>query len=145
MPFKTKGGYMIKNIRKHLPSEIVRNQRGFTFIGILFFFLIMMIIFGLVIMSIIYLISGPRYTEKAFTQKGEQKYYNLVCLPESGVLLGVCSGIGYKLGISPWIPRACFIFLFIGYGSGVLLYILLYLIIPTAHTPPDYLERTGDN
>ena len=45
-------------------------------------------------------------------------------------ILGVCGGIGEYLEIDPTIVRIVFILFSLAYGSGILAYFLLYLIIP---------------
>ncbi len=46
-------------------------------------------------------------------------------------LFGVCGGIGEYLGIDSTIIRILFAFMFVFGGSGMLLYILLWIIIPS--------------
>ena len=45
-------------------------------------------------------------------------------------LCGVCGGLGEFLGIDPTIVRLVFVLLSLGFGSGLLFYILAALIIP---------------
>lgn len=49
---------------------------------------------------------------------------------KEGKLLGVCAGVGDYLGIDPTIIRLGFLLLLFGFGTGVLLYIILALIMP---------------
>jgi len=49
---------------------------------------------------------------------------------KEGKLLGVCAGVGEYLGIDPTIIRLGFLLLLFGFGTGVLLYIILALIMP---------------
>jgi phage shock protein PspC (stress-responsive transcriptional regulator) len=46
------------------------------------------------------------------------------------VIGGVCSGLAEYFGIDPAIIRILFIALFFGFGSGLLFYILLWIILP---------------
>ena len=46
------------------------------------------------------------------------------------VLAGVCGGLGEFLGIDPTIVRLVCVLLSLGFGSGLLFYILAALIIP---------------
>jgi phage shock protein C len=50
------------------------------------------------------------------------------------MLAGVCGGLGEYFDIDPIIFRLIFVLLTIGAGSGVLLYILAWVIIPDAPT-----------
>ena len=63
---------------------------------------------------------------------------------DNKVLGGVCSGIGAYFNIDPvWIRVAFVISLFIG-GSGFLIYIILWIIIPQALTTKERLEMRGE-
>lgn len=46
------------------------------------------------------------------------------------MLGGVCGGIGEYLGVDPTIIRILWILLSLAYGTGILLYIILWIIIP---------------
>ena len=46
-------------------------------------------------------------------------------------LAGVCGGLAEQFGIDSLFVRAAFIVLAIGYGSGLLLYIVLWLLALT--------------
>ena len=43
---------------------------------------------------------------------------------------GVCGGLGEYLGIDSLIIRIVFVVLILGYGTGLLAYILLWLLAP---------------
>ena len=81
------------------------------------------------------------------------------------IIAGVCSGIGNYFGINSWIPRALFLlpllsfifrfghwgywdfpnFLRIGFSPGALvIYIILWLVIPEASTTAEKLEMKGE-
>ena len=47
---------------------------------------------------------------------------------------GVCAGLGQYLGLDPIFIRIFFVLLTIGGGAGVLIYILLWILIPEAET-----------
>src|SRR5687767_14549885 len=46
------------------------------------------------------------------------------------VLGGVCGGLGQYLGIDPGWVRLFFVLLALGHGAGVLIYLLLWIVIP---------------
>ncbi len=54
---------------------------------------------------------------------------------KEGKLGGVCSGIGDYLDIDPVIIRLIFVFSVFVWGSGILIYIILWAIIPTNPNP----------
>lgn len=65
--------------------------------------------------------------------------------PENKVIAGVCSGVAAYFDINDpiWI-RLVFVFLFITGGAGVLLYVILWIIMPKARTSIDRLRMKGE-
>ncbi|MFH0864908.1 MAG: PspC domain-containing protein [Bacteroidota bacterium] len=64
--------------------------------------------------------------------------------PDNKVLGGVCGGIGAYFNIDPlWIRIAFIVALFV-FGSGPLLYIILWIIIPEARSTAERLEMKGE-
>lgn len=51
---------------------------------------------------------------------------------ENKILGGVCGGLGEYLGIDPTLVRIFFVIFSLASGSGVLVYLLLWIIIPRA-------------
>jgi phage shock protein PspC (stress-responsive transcriptional regulator) len=64
--------------------------------------------------------------------------------PDDKILGGVCSGIGAYFGIDAIWLRLFFAFLFFGFGTGLLLYIILWIVIPKARTTADKLRMRGE-
>ncbi len=85
--------------------------------------------------------------------------------PETRIIGGVCSGIGSYFSINPWIPRAIFLipfisfffrwghfgpltfpnFLSFSFSPGTLIiYIILWLVIPEALTTSEKLQMKGE-
>lgn len=62
--------------------------------------------------------------------------------PQHKIISGVCSGIGSFLNIDPIIPRAAFLIAFFAFGSGLLLYIVLWVLMPQA-MPNELPQFTG--
>ncbi len=56
------------------------------------------------------------------------------------LLGGVAGGLGSFLGIDPSLVRVAFVLLAVFGGSGILLYLALWLVVP----PADDVERTVD-
>ena len=54
-------------------------------------------------------------------------------------LLGVCGGIGEYFNIDPLIIRILFIIFALVFGGGILLYLILWLIIPIE---PPVIEKS---
>lgn len=64
--------------------------------------------------------------------------------PDNKVVGGVCSGISAYFGWDPIVLRLIFAIMFVAYGSGVLLYLILLIIIPEAKTTAEKLQMHGD-
>ena len=63
----------------------------------------------------------------------EQKRYHLSQTDKK--LGGVCGGLAEYFDVDPLLVRIAFIILFLGYGSGLLVYTLLWLLAPKNHMP----------
>ncbi len=63
--------------------------------------------------------------------------------PNNKVIGGVCGGIGEYFGIDPVIMRVLFVVFFLLWGTGLLIYILLWIAIPEARTTAEKLEMSG--
>jgi len=61
----------------------------------------------------------------AFARQG------LVRSSDTGILGGVCAGIGRRLGLTPWIARLLFVVLLMVLpGSQLLIYPVLWILMP---------------
>jgi phage shock protein C len=56
------------------------------------------------------------------------------------VLGGVCSGLAQYFSIDPLLVRVGFVLLALATGAGIVLYLLLWLLVPEVGEPP----RQGD-
>lgn len=75
----------------------------------------------------------PRYT-------GSRRIYRD---PDDRVFGGVCSGLAWYFGIDRVIVRLLFV-LFMIFGIGLLVYIILWIVTPEAVTTTQKLEMRGD-
>ncbi len=86
--------------------------------------------------------------------------------PDEKMIAGVCSGIGNYFGINPWIPRVLFLLPFLSFLSrwghwggfwdfgdiirftfsptSLIVYIILWIVIPEAFTTSEKLEMKGE-
>lgn len=86
--------------------------------------------------------------------------------PDEKMIAGVCSGIGNYFGINPWIPRVLFLLPFLSFLSrwghwggfwdfgdvirftfsptSLIIYIILWIVIPEAATTSEKLEMKGE-
>jgi phage shock protein C len=49
---------------------------------------------------------------------------------KSGIVAGVCDGLGRRFNIDPWIVRALWLAAALVFGTGVLLYLILWATLP---------------
>jgi len=62
---------------------------------------------------------------------------------DRAAIAGVAAGLGAYFGVDPIIPRLLFVvFTFVG-GSGILLYLLLWILVPPAKTSSERLQMRG--
>ena len=65
--------------------------------------------------------------------------------PEGNIAGGVCSGIAYYFGFEPLWLRLIFVLSFLfGFGFSLIIYIILWIIIPEAKTAAEKLEMKGE-
>jgi phage shock protein C len=64
--------------------------------------------------------------------------------PDHRIIGGVCSGIGAYWDIDPLIPRVIFAALTLAGGLGVLVYLILYIVLPEAKTTAQKIEMKGE-
>jgi phage shock protein PspC (stress-responsive transcriptional regulator) len=85
--------------------------------------------------------------EEAKTEENEnqyRRYRRLYRDPDDKVVGGVCSGLGYYFDVDPVWIRVGFCVIFFAFGSGILFYLLLMIIIPKAETTAEKLEMRGE-
>lgn len=63
--------------------------------------------------------------------------------PEHGMIAGVAAGLGNYVGIDAVIVRILFIALTFFGGGGILLYVILWLLVPEAKTKSERLQMQG--
>ena len=65
--------------------------------------------------------------------------------PESSMLGGVCGGLGAYFHTDPvWFRLAFVIFTIIGIGTPLLIYVILWIVVPEAKTVAERLEMRGE-
>ena len=84
--------------------------------------------------------NGPTAQEK-FSSPG---YHRMYRDPDHRVIGGVCSGMGAYWDIDPVIVRIIFVALALGGGLGLLVYLILYIVIPEAKTTAQKIEMRGN-
>lgn len=71
-------------------------------------------------------------------------YHRMYRDPDNRILGGVCAGMGAYWRLEPWILRIIFIALLFAGGFGLLVYIILWIVLPEAKTTAQKIEMRGD-
>lgn len=97
--------------------------------------------------------NGENYTEEPETSN-RKAYRKLYRDPDNSILGGVCSGLAAYFNFEPWLVRFVFIILlfinviippfFSLFGIGVLLYLILWIVVPKARNTAQKLEMRGE-
>ncbi len=91
-----------------------------------------------------YIIEDELNSSKTFTENNSRKTKKLYRDKEKGMIGGVASGLGHYFGIDTVWIRIVLILLVWGAGTGILAYIILWIVIPEAVTTTEKLEMTGE-
>ena len=83
-------------------------------------------------------------SEAQYTTSDRKAYRRLYRDPDDRVIGGVCSGLGHYLGLDPVWLRVAFAVSFFVFGTGLLLYIILMIVMPKAITTAEKLEMKGE-
>lgn len=83
---------------------------------------------------------GPTAREK-FSTPGMHRMYRD---PDNRIIGGVCAGMGAYWDLEPWIIRVIFLALTLAGGLGILVYLILYVVLPEAKTTAQKIEMKGD-
>ncbi len=87
-----------------------------------------------------YIYDDELFNESTTTKKSHKKLYRD---GQDKILGGVSSGLGHYLGIDTAWVRILWIVLTLVFLSGILAYIILWIILPEATTTAEVLEMTG--
>jgi len=63
---------------------------------------------------------------------------------DNSMLGGVLSGLGHYAGVDPLWLRIIVVILFFGFGTGLLIYVILWILVPEAITNNQKLEMKGE-
>jgi phage shock protein PspC (stress-responsive transcriptional regulator) len=91
-----------------------------------------------------YIIEDELNTSKTFTENNSRRIKKLYRDKEKGMIGGVASGLGHYFGIDTVWVRIVLILLVWGAGTGILAYIILWIVTPEAVTTTEKLEMTGE-
>ena len=86
-----------------------------------------------------------KQTGKTSEKNGEKRIKRLFRNPDNRVIAGVCSGLGCYLSVDPIIIRILFIIsLIFSFGMTLLLYAILWAIMPEAKSVAQKLQMKGE-
>jgi phage shock protein PspC (stress-responsive transcriptional regulator) len=83
---------------------------------------------------------GPSSREK-FSAPG---YHRMYRDPDHRIIGGVCAGMGAYWRIDPLVLRIIFVILAFTGGLGLLVYLILYVVLPEAKTTAQKIEMKGN-
>jgi phage shock protein PspC (stress-responsive transcriptional regulator) len=81
------------------------------------------------------------YTRQESTRRTYRRMYRD---PDHRIIGGVCSGLAAYWNMDPAIIRVVFVVLVLVGGSGLLIYLILWLVMPEAQTTAQKLEMRGE-
>ena len=87
--------------------------------------------------------AGPSSAGAAGTAGGGRSPKRLYRIPEGAMIAGVCNGLAAYTNVDPTFLRLGFVLLTILWGTGLLVYIVLALVVPEAHTPEEKAAASG--
>ena len=64
--------------------------------------------------------------------------------PDNRILGGVCSGMGAYFNMDPLVFRVLFLLITLLGGAGILIYLILWIVVPEARTTAQKLEMRGE-
>lgn len=92
-----------------------------------------------------YIIEDDEKPNQSFNDYSARKHKKLYRDKEKGMIGGVATGLGHYFGIDAvWIKIIFLIFVFAGFGTGILAYFVLWIVTPEAITTSEKLEMTGE-
>lgn len=71
-------------------------------------------------------------------------YHRMYRDPDHRIIGGVCSGMGAYWRLDPWIIRVIFIIIAMMGGMGILIYLILYIVLPEARSTAQKIEMKGE-
>ncbi|MFV8372507.1 PspC domain-containing protein [Flavobacterium sp. LB2P74] len=92
-----------------------------------------------------YIIEDELKGSQNFSDQSNRRTKKLYRDKEKGMIGGVAAGLGHYFGIdSVWIRIVLILLVFAAFGTGILAYIILWIVTPEAITTSEKLEMTGE-
>ncbi|MEE4116965.1 MAG: PspC domain-containing protein [Marinilabiliaceae bacterium] len=87
---------------------------------------------------------GEEDNGRVYDKISSPKYSRMYRDPDNRIIGGVSSGMAAYWGIDPWIVRVVFIVLALPGGLGILIYAVLWIVLPEAKTTAQKIEMKGE-
>jgi phage shock protein PspC (stress-responsive transcriptional regulator) len=89
--------------------------------------------------------AGPGASEQTDRPEPENtvKPKRLYRIYDGAMVSGVCNGMGAYLNIDPTLVRLAFVLLTIFWGTGLLVYVILAVVVPEARSPEEKASASG--
>lgn len=92
-----------------------------------------------------YIIEDELKGSQSFTEYSSRRTKKLYRDKEKGMIGGVAAGLSHYFGIDAvWIRIVLILLIFAGFGTGILAYIILWIVTPEAVSTSEKLEMTGE-
>ncbi|MFV8373978.1 PspC domain-containing protein [Flavobacterium sp. LB1P62] len=92
-----------------------------------------------------YIIEDELKGSQTYSDNTNRRSKKLYRDKEKGMIGGVAAGLGHYFGIDAvWIRIVLLLLVFAGFGTGILAYIILWVVTPEAITTSEKLEMTGE-
>ncbi|HEY4617075.1 MAG TPA: PspC domain-containing protein [Flavobacterium sp.] len=92
-----------------------------------------------------YIIEEDNNKSQAYSDNSSRRTKKLYRDKEKGMIGGVAAGLGHYFGVDAvWIRIVLILLVFAGFGTGILAYIILWIVTPEAITTSEKLEMTGE-
>ncbi|MFV5692327.1 PspC domain-containing protein [Flavobacterium sp. LT1R49] len=92
-----------------------------------------------------YIIEDELKGSQTYSDHSNRRSKKLYRDKEKGMIGGVAAGLGHYFGIEAvWIRIVLILLVFAGFGTGILAYIILWVVTPEAITTSEKLEMTGE-
>lgn len=92
-----------------------------------------------------YRIEDEENTSQSSSSYNTRRHKKLYRDKENGMVGGVATGLAHYFGIDAvWVKIVFLIFVFAGFGTGILAYFVLWVVTPEAVTTSEKLEMTGE-
>ena len=94
--------------------------------------------------EIIGVMGEPNDISGSGEKKSHSHYRRMYRDPDNRMIGGVCSGMAAYWRIDPTIVRVIFVILAVFGTAGILIYLILWILLPEAHTVAQKLEMRGE-